>query len=415
MSHEPRRKRPERSSQDPGDPVFLNPVFLLTLLLAKVTQREVMTGILLLIPAVATTMLTYFGTAVPLEEQGGGIVSKGQALAFAITIGIFSWLGWFYGFGILYRLSGIRLRAALTAGIIYLAMIVAIDSPFNMIALAGGSAVQMSISDTAVYYETRAKETAMASGQARQLLPAIKGQETRFEGLGKGEERFGTFSGSPGPGKVSAAFFQIRDLLAALSREIEAGLAASETLQKEITTGLAAIKTETYTTGPLRPRVRRVSIEADRLDDALGRLERYDYAVSIEATLASLRTIFPAPNTARTEFEAVQNDQMAVIAAMAVPVAESLQEALTSLRGEASTELEPSRPEHAVTAIRTYWKPLIFQWTAAIFIDIAPACLLIILTAAFREVDHSRAALQPRRGDDQSQSPEPSQSTEKED
>lgn len=60
-----------------------------SILFKKVTFREMLTGILLMIPSTATVMLTYYGVSVPLTELGGDIVQKGQALAFAITIGVF--------------------------------------------------------------------------------------------------------------------------------------------------------------------------------------------------------------------------------------------------------------------------------------------------------------------------------------
>lgn len=131
-----------------------------------------------------------------------------------------------------------------------------------------------------------------------------------------------------------------------------------------------------------------MSIIADALDEALGRLERYDYAVAIRATLNSLAASFPVPSTAGSAFERTQNAQLGVIAEMVGPLAKNLAAALDALEADSAAVPDRVRPENAVTAIRTYWRPLIFQWIAAIFIDIAPACLLIILTAAFREIDH---------------------------
>ncbi|HBQ36392.1 MAG TPA: hypothetical protein DD729_06080, partial [Rhodobacteraceae bacterium] len=63
----------------------------------------------------------------------------------AQSSGVFSWLGWFYLFGLLYRLHGKRLFTALVAGTFFIFSIAAIDAPFNMLALGGGPAVQMTI------------------------------------------------------------------------------------------------------------------------------------------------------------------------------------------------------------------------------------------------------------------------------
>lgn len=360
------------------------------ILAGKVTFREVLTAILLMVPSAATTMLTYYGVSLPLSEQGGTILEKGQALAFAGTVGTFSWLGWFYLYGLLYRLRGKRLVASLVAGSIFVGSITAIDAPFNMLALGGGSAVQLTLVDTAVHYEARKGQVFESATIARQMLPAIDAQAKRFRELEDGEQRFGTYSGSSGPGKVSAGFGQIAALLEALSADLKGGLEASEALQGEIAEKFSALKADAHRPGPLRPRVERVSVAADALDDSLARLDQFDYRVSIEATLASLERIFPAPTVAGSTFEKAQNRELAAISAMAEPVAASLRGALEQLTDGPTVSHERVRPQPAIIAIRTKWRPLAFQWVAAIFIDLAPAALLVILIAAFREVEIRR-------------------------
>lgn len=353
----------------------------------KVAYRELLTGVLLMIPSAATTMLTYYGVSEPMSEQGGDLVQKGQALAFAVTIGTFSWLGWFYLFGLLYRLNGRRLKTALCAGTFFVLSVAAIDAPFNMLALGGGTAVQMTLADTADVYEDLKNNAFRETTIMRQLLPAIDAQAARFTNLAANERQSGDFSGSAGRGKVSAGFEQIAILLGDLSGELQLGLDAAAAAQADIATTFAAIKDETYVTGPLRPRVRRASIAADQLDDQLGQLAQYDYRVSIAATLDSMNAIFPVPQRAGSDFEQVQNEQLALIADMAKPVAVSLQKALDSLSAKDRADIPTIRPENPTQAIRTKWRELIFQWLAALFVDLAPGALLIILIAAFREVD----------------------------
>lgn len=140
-----------------------------------------------------------------------------------------------------------------------------------------------------------------------------------------------------------------------------------------------------------------MSVASDRLDDQLSRLNQYDYRVSIEATLASLNAIFPALQNAGSGFEATQNSELAVIAEMAKSVAESLQNALSQLASDIEVSAERVRPQNATIAIRSKWRELIFQWMAAIFIDLAPGALLIILIAAFREIDAQKCATNPTK------------------
>ena len=358
---------------------------------SKITSREILTSILLMIPAVATTMLTYFGVSEPLSEQGGTIVEKGQALGFAVTVGIFAWLGWFYLFGVLYYLTGPRLRSALLAGVVYILSVAAIDAPFNMLALGGDTAVQLTIADTADHYEARKDAVFVQTTEMRKLRPALVAQERRFRTLGDDEVAYGVYSGSSGPGKVSAGFYQIADLLGVLVNEVEAGLETADAAQAAIATTFQELKAVTYDVGPLRPRVRRASIAADAMDDQLSNLSQFDFRVSVEATLANLETIFPAPAVANTQFESTQNAELAAVAELARSAALPLQAALEQL-GDAKVQVTESRvrPQNATQAIITKWRELIFQWIAAVFIDLAPAALLIILISAYREVDLTR-------------------------
>ncbi|MEM6945456.1 MAG: hypothetical protein AAF565_17065, partial [Pseudomonadota bacterium] len=256
--------------------------------------------------------------------------------------------------------------------------------------LGGASAVQMTLVDTAEHYEQEKTAAFRRATVARQLMPAISAQQTRFERLQEGEVAFGTFSGSPGQGKVSEGFGQVATLLATLLSDLKAGLGQADGLQGEIATIFSTMKEDAFLVGPLRPRVRRVSVAADQMDDLLERLHQFDYRISIQATLGSLQSIFPAPEAAKSGFEAKQNTQLGVIAEMTKPVAEDLQAALTELSSVPEISAARVRPEPAIVAIRTKWRPLFFNWLAAAFINLAPALLLIILIAAFAEIDAQR-------------------------
>ena len=128
--------------------VFLSP------LEERIQFSERLTAILLMIPSAGTAVLTYYGVGGPLTETGSTAIQKGQAVGFALAIGVFVWLGWFYLFGLIHRLDGARLRNALLAGTVMVATIAVIDAPFNMLALAGGPAAQMSLVAMAHAYPT---------------------------------------------------------------------------------------------------------------------------------------------------------------------------------------------------------------------------------------------------------------------
>lgn len=354
-------------------------------LFEKVTFRETLTGILLMIPAASSTMLTYYGISVPLTEQGGTILAKGQALAFAITMGTFSWLGWFYLFGLLYRMRKLRLTSALVAGIVYVGSFSFIDAPFNMLALGGGSGVQMTLVDTATYYENRKDAVFKQSTQVQKLLPALRAQAKRFRDLEQNEIKFGSRTGSKSPGKVSDGFGQIATLLEELVGSLDDGLAVSKSLQGDIGASFSIIKREAYTVGPIRPRMNKVSVAADELDDLLAKMEQQDFATSVQAILDALKAIFPTPSIANSSFQKKQNSEIAEIAAMAAPVAEGLERGLDQLTLIKAPEVKRVRPQNALIAIRTKWNELFSQWLAAFFVNIAPAALLIIMIAGYRE------------------------------
>lgn len=358
-------------------------------LFRKVTFRESLTSILLAIPSAATTMLTYYGVSGPLEEVGGTFVQKAQALGFAITIGVYAWLTWSYLFGLTYRLSGRQLRNALIAGGVMVSAIAAIDAPFNMLALAGDRATQMSLVDVTGRYEEQRSSASRSAAVAQRLLPALKVQAARFEALRAGEEVFGTYSGRSGPGKVSETFGQLAVQLSALVRELEAGLARSASLREGLTASFRELKRQAYRPGPIRPRMEAVSVIADDLDALLEDLHQYDFTPSLDATLASLETSLLRPSGGGSAFADVQAGEINAIAGMAQPVAATLRAALASLQAGSGDEAAVRRPQDPMTAIRIYWWPLFPQWCAALFIDLAPAALLLILIAGYREVELS--------------------------
>lgn len=348
---------------------------------------ERLTAILLMIPSAGSAVLTYYGVAGPLTETGSTAIQKGQAVGFALAIGVFIWLGWFYLFGLIHRLDGARLRLALLAGGVMVGAIAVIDAPFNMLALAGGPAAQMSLVTMAHGYEQRRDALIDSATATRRLLPAIQVQAQRFAKLKAQEEKNGTFSGKGKPGKVSASFGQVADLLGGLGTQLDAGLAHVEKLQTDLNGAFGQLKAQAYQQGPIRARMEGASAAADRIDTLLAQAAQYDFGASIEATLASLDSSLLRPQATADAFEQTQAAEIAAVAAMVRPVADSLQAGLAELRGHAAPVVAALRPESPLTAIRTYWRELFPHWCAALFIDFAPAALLFLLIAARRQAD----------------------------
>ncbi|MFG1342223.1 hypothetical protein [Xanthobacter autotrophicus] len=357
-------------------------------------DRETISTILLTVASAGTMMLTYFGVSMGLAEQGAGLIDKGQALAFAAVVGVLSWLGFYFLFGLIPLLSGGRLAGAIAAVTLYVAAVAAIDAPFNMLALAGGSGVQLSLVEVSASYEARGRALFARVALVRRLLPSLKTEAARFGELRDTEIKTGARSGKAGPGRVSAGFGQVASLLGNVVKEVEAGLGEAEKIQGEVTAELARLKAATFRHGALRERVAEVSVSADRLDAALGRLSQHDYAVAIKATLASLENSFPAPKGVAGGFEKIQNEEIAALSAMVQPVAQALRGALGELGSAPAAAGEPVRPADPMTAVKTYWRPLLPQWVAAVFVDVAPALLFLILLAGRRE-----AARTPSSGD----------------
>jgi hypothetical protein len=351
----------------------------------RILVREIITAILLVIASAGTMLLTYFGVSTPMSEAGASIISKGQALSFSILIGVLSWLGWSYIFGVLHLLTGKRLAVALSAGAIYVLFIAAIDAQFNMLALAGSQAVQRSLVATAESYEQARSDVAADATIASQLVPAVRSQVSRFASLQTSEIDNGTHSGRTGAGRVSDAFGQVAILLAELADQVDQAIPRVGALQGKVTDLLAEMKSHAFTIGDVRPRARDVSATADQIDALFAEVAQYDYRASIRATLDSLENLFPTQGAA-SGFAAVQNTEVAAVGELAKPVASSLRSALTNM-GKDGPGLNTRRPLDAMTAVKVYWLELLPQWIAAIFIDIAPAFLVIILVAARRESD----------------------------
>lgn len=352
-----------------------------------ISFSERLTAILLMIPSAGAAVLTYYGVAGPLTETGSTAIQKGQAVGFALAIGVFIWLAWFYLFGLIHRLEGRELRNALIAGGLMVGSIALIDAPFNMLALAGGPAAQMSLVSMAHSYEQRRDALIAGATAMRKMLPALRVQGQRFAKLKAQEEKSGTYSGKGKPGKVSATFGQAADLLGGLATELDGGLGRIDALQAEMTASFGKLKGFAYQQGPIRERMEGASSAADRIDVLLAQAGQYDFGASIESTLASLDASLLRPQATGDSFAQTQAAEVGAVAAMAKPVADSLRASLAELRAQPHPVVEAQRPESPLTAVRTYWRELLPHWCAALFIDFAPAALLFLLIAARRQSD----------------------------
>lgn len=372
----------------------------------KVANKECYTSILLAIPSAGSMLLTYYGVSVPLMESGATLIQKGQALAFAATVGLYSWITWNYLFGLVYRLSGRQLRTALLAGGIMVSLMAGIDAPFNMLALSGSRASQMSLVDVAKAYEGRGAATVERTTIASRLAPALRAQARRFRELEQNEIAYGSSSGRSGHGKVSAAYGQIATLLEALIEDLQAGVADMGALQEPLTRALRAMKAATYREGPIRERMAEVSYAADSADEAFAAFRERDFVQALDSTLASLEASLADSSSGSTGYQKTQSDEVNAIAARIAPVTATLRNALDELGDQRDITGALPRPEDPMTAIFTYWQPLMTNWTAALFIGVAPAGLLIILVAAFREVEvtqeHRRDRRKPAKSKDHS-------------
>lgn len=357
------------------------------LITTLVDFNELKATILLVIASAGTAMLTYFGVSVPMSELGGGLLQKGQSLAFAITIGVFSYLGWMYSYSVLPYLRGWRLFGGAAALLAYVSIIACIDAPFNMVALGGGTGVQMSLDTTAKHHEQERLNIVDRATAAKRVVPTLRSEAARFRELSSKEITTGSQTSKPGKGKVSDGYAQIATLLTTLADQIEERDLQAQAVLKEHGTALGEMKSHVFTRGPIRERVEATSKAADRLGELASQLEQLDGATAIRSTISSLENIFPIAEQAGSAFEKVQNSELAIVAGMAKAVAKSLQVALEDFPAKPKEREAPSRPEDPMTAIKTYWKPLLPQWIAAIFIDIAPALLLIVLLVGRREAE----------------------------
>ncbi|KFL29535.1 hypothetical protein JP75_20405 [Devosia riboflavina] len=358
-----------------------------TRLHVTVDYIEALTSILLMIVSVGILLLTYAGVSMPLSESGEGLLGKAHALSFATIVAVLAWLGWKHIFSIVPRLRKRRMLTGILAGSIYALCITAIDAPFSVLALGGPTAVKLSMADTVESYEDITTAVAGQSSTAAQLVPVMTSQVARFASLADVEVATGAQSGSKGEGKVSETFRQVSTILGTLSTDIQGGMAQANKVQGEISTTLAEMKSYVFITGDIGERSRGVSIAADKIDRLLAQVRQYDYVLSIEATLSILENLVPDQGDASSDFEAVQNRELRVIAEMVKPVADSLRHALANLDGEA-VAARPARPLDALEAIRAYWVALLPQWIASIFLDLSPLALLVIQLAGRREVEH---------------------------
>lgn len=359
------------------------------IILSRVEMRETITVILSFVAAASTVALTYNGVSDGLAEGGATTKSKIEAAMFASAIGTMCVLANYHMFGLIDRLRGRYLSVSMLGGIAMLACIAAIDAPFNMRGLAGGSAVRMSIEDTAQFYEEQSRLVFARIGMLQQLLPGLRANAKLYADQQVHERKTGALSGSPGPGKVESSFGRVATLLGPLADDLERDAGKAEVLQDAITQAIGGIKRQVYVQGDLRGRIEAAATSADKADVQLGRLARQDLTVSLKAALGSLDGLFPPPVSApRTALERRQNEAIAQIGAMTRPISASLRDALGSLQQTATAPVRAVRPQNASEAIWTYWRRLIPEWLAAILVTLGgPLCLLLIQIAARREAE----------------------------
>lgn len=352
----------------------------------RLESHEVVTAILSLTLSGTTVLLTAKGAAIPMSEVGGGAIDRAEALVFAIGVGTASFLGFLWGFGVVTRLTGKRLAAgALVIGT-YLSAIAWIDAPFNMLALAGGSAVQMSLVDTTTCYETRPASVTADATAVRRVLPFIAGQVAQFEDYARQESK-GGHTGAPGAGKVSATASRLGSQLKTLHDHLTAGLGKVDAIGAGITAELATMKKQAFTQGPINPRAQAVSTAGDRINELLGQMKQFDFSVSIKAARIALEEAVVVPTKAATPLEARQNAQLAELAGMAKAAARALSAFSSETTSSAPGFEACPRPANAMDAIKTYWKPLLPQWLAALFLSLSQALLIALAVVVRREPD----------------------------
>lgn len=359
------------------------------IILSRVEMRETITVILSLVAACSTVALTYNGVSDGLAEAGATIKAKIEAVLFSCAIGTMCVLVNYHMFGLIDRLRGRYLSTSMLGGVAMLACIAAIDAPFNMRGLAGGSAVRMSIEDTAQFYEEQSRLVFARIGMLQQLLPGLRANAKMYAERQAHEFKTGAESGSRGPGKVESSYGRVAGLLGPLADHLEKDAGKAEALQDAITQIIGDIKKQVYVQGNLRGRIEAAATSADKADVQLGRLARQDLTVSLKATLGSLDGLFPPPVSApRTALERRQNEAIAQIAAITRPISAGLREALGTLQQTPTAPAKAVRPQNASEAIWTYWRRLIPEWLAAILVTLGgPLCLLLIQIAARREAE----------------------------
>lgn len=359
------------------------------IILSRVEMRETITVILSLVAASSTVALTYNGISDGLAEAGATLKSKIEAVLVSSAIGTMCVLANYHMFGLIDRLRGRYLSTSMLGGVAMLACISAIDAPFNMRGLAGGSAVRNSIEDTAQFYEEQSRLVFARIGMLQQILPGLRANAKMYAERQAHEFRTGAESGSRGPGKVESSYGRVAGLLGSLADDLEKDAGKAEALQDAITQAIGGIKRQVYLQGDLRGRIEAAATAADKADVQLGRLARQDLTVSLKAALGSLDGLFPPPVSApRTALERRQNEAIAQIAAMTRPISAGLRDALGSLQQTATAHVKAVRPQNASEAIWTYWRRLIPEWLAAILVTLGgPLCLLLIQIAARREAE----------------------------
>lgn len=348
---------------------------------------EKLSEILLMVASATTALLTYAGVVDGMSESGATLIKKGEAVLFAVTVGVLSFLGWKFLFSLVSWLHGRYLGVGALAAIAFLGCIAAIDTNFNVIGLAGPTAERKSIERMVGYYQQKAEELSARVTALQRLIPVLVAEATRFQQRRERELK-GSGTGKPGSGAVSDTYGDVTLLIGTTTKGLTEGLNAATALNEKIVSEMGTLRSTMYRQGPMRPRIEAAANSADRLDNLLGELARLDFTASLKAATAILENIVPpSPKLAGSPLEKAQHAELQRIAGMVKPVAEALRVALAEIPVAGPLTGRPPRPIEASIAVREFWVELLPSWISAAMISFGPGLLVVMLVAARREAD----------------------------
>lgn len=348
----------------------------------SVTHVLRVVGIILMVPAVASTVWTYFAYALMIEPMGWGLTGRFLALIGAIAAGSLYWAGGYALITLVPRFGWLGRLCALPGIAAYMALVIA-SSSYPQVTLFQGAAVEAEVerhvARTATYADARKARLAKAKG----LGPALEDIAARLDRLAA-LERNGTFSGIRSTGLVSSTLTALAADVRQSAGHVAAGTAAAEGVIQKMDATLQEMRAAAEDrTLDFDARRRAFEARADEMRTIAVALAQAIPLEPLSALAARMQQPLTKPaTTGKADQRARQAEALAKLETELASIGADLSRRIEAA-GAGLDSLPPVyRPAAPGIVVVKHWDVMVQAWAVSLAIDLFVIVLLFMACVA---------------------------------